>query len=85
MNHDIDIGMKKHLKIQENVFLVTIGTPGHFRPVPATIYIGQHKRILQKYQKNRFFRFFQYCPEVAGNVIYGRKLAFGAPESAWKR
>ena len=29
MSHDIDIGMKKHLKIQENVFLVTIGTPGH--------------------------------------------------------
>ena len=70
MSHDIDIGMKKHLKTSENVFLVTIGTPGYFRPVPATIYIRRHIWILQKYQKIDFFNFWLFFQFFHFSMIF---------------
>ena len=51
----------------------------YHRPFPATIYISKLCKISQNYQKNQFFRFFKLCPEVAGNVIYGRKSAIWDP------
>ena len=58
------------------------------RPLPAGPGHNIHKTAqmnFAKISKKSIFLFFQYCSEVAGNVIYGRKSAFEAPESVRKR
>ena len=64
------------------MFLVTVDTSGHIRPVPATIYISEFCKIIKKFD---FFRIFECCPKVIGNIIYGRKSAIWVRESVRKR
>ena len=81
------IGMKTLLKSSKNTFLSIFQGSGHFRPIPATNYIGQNRKNREKSPKIAKYSIFQksmFFYIVAGNMIFGRKSAFWGPESTQK-
>jgi len=59
-------------------FLEILGGSGHFQPIPDNNFIGQNRKNREKSD------FSKICYIVAGNMMFGRKLAFGGLESIQK-
>ena len=75
------IGMKTLLKSSKNTFLSIFQGSGHFRPIPATYYVGQNRKNRKKFDFSKIHIFFYI---VAGNMIFGRKSVLWNPESPQK-
>ena len=54
MSYIHTIGMKTILKSLKNTFFKFLGGSGHFRPIPATTYIGQNRKIAKNRKKSDF-------------------------------
>jgi len=78
------IGMKILIKSLKNTIFKILGGSGHFRPIPATNYIGQNRKNRQKSKKNPIFQNSIFFYVVSGNMIFGRKSALWGPESTQK-
>ena len=78
------MGMKTLLKSLKNTFLKIFHVSGHFWPIPATNQIGKNHENHQKIEKIPIFQKSIFCCIVAGNMIFGRKLALWTPEKPHK-